>query len=280
MRSVAPSGRRCGACWMRQWAATLQACFTTKVRDGWAAGCFQNVARQQQAPLLHLRSAAARLLLPDCCLARVPACCHRRRHRCCAQGSNSCFLSDCPQPPGLHDIAAVLLFVLDSELAAYRTLRALASTHLRDCTRPDLGAATETLSLLYPILEQVLLPLRVLTASRAGSACKRQCTAHKLRSGAVPSHIPNRSCLPPPSLALSLQCDPELYRYLQELQEPALEVPYFALRWGLEGQVLRWVWGAKCSCVHVLRAQRSRANHSEHVCASLSSILSFLSSMH
>lgn len=55
---------------------------------------------------------------------------------------------------GLHDIAAVLLFVLGSELAAYRTLRALASTHLRDCTRPDLAAATETLSLLYPILEQ------------------------------------------------------------------------------------------------------------------------------
>ncbi|PRW56252.1 TBC1 domain family member 20 [Chlorella sorokiniana] len=81
---------------------------------------------------------------------------------------------------GLHDIAAVLLFVLGSELAAYRTLRALASTHLRDCTRPDLGAATETLSLLYPILEQ---------------------------------------------------CDPELYGYLQGLQEPALEVPYFALSW-------------------------------------------------
>lgn len=58
---------------------------------------------------------------------------------------------------GLHDIAAVLLFVLGSELAAYRTLRALASTHLRDCTRPDLAAATETLSLLYPILEQVRL---------------------------------------------------------------------------------------------------------------------------
>ena len=60
---------------------------------------------------------------------------------------------------GLHDIAAVLLFVLGSELAAYRTLRALTTTHLRDCTRPDLGAATETLSLLYPILEQVGLAL-------------------------------------------------------------------------------------------------------------------------
>lgn len=56
---------------------------------------------------------------------------------------------------GLHDIAAVLLFVCGGEVAAHRMLRALARGHLRDCTRPDLGAATETLSLLYPILEQV-----------------------------------------------------------------------------------------------------------------------------
>ena len=61
-----------------------------------------------------------------------------------------------PSAPGLHDIAAVLLFVLGSELSAYRLLRALASTQLRDCTRPNLGAATETLRLLYPILEQVV----------------------------------------------------------------------------------------------------------------------------
>lgn len=80
---------------------------------------------------------------------------------------------------GLHDVAAVLLFVC-GEPAAYRLLRALAACHLRDCTRPDLAAATETLRLLYPILEQ---------------------------------------------------CDTELYRYLLGLQEPALEVPYFALSW-------------------------------------------------
>ena len=55
---------------------------------------------------------------------------------------------------GLHDVAAVLLFVC-GEPAAYRLLRALAACHLRDCTRPDLAAATETLRLLYPILEQV-----------------------------------------------------------------------------------------------------------------------------
>ncbi len=55
---------------------------------------------------------------------------------------------------GLHDIAAVLLFVC-GELPAYRLLRDLAAGHLRDCTRPDLAAATETLRLLYPILQQV-----------------------------------------------------------------------------------------------------------------------------
>ncbi|PSC72783.1 TBC1 domain family member 20 [Micractinium conductrix] len=81
---------------------------------------------------------------------------------------------------GLHDIAAVLLFVCGSELAAWRLLHALAGGHLRDCTRVDLAAATETLRLLYPILER---------------------------------------------------CDPELHAYLHGLQEPALEVPYFALSW-------------------------------------------------
>lgn len=55
---------------------------------------------------------------------------------------------------GLHDIAAVLLFVC-GERAAHRLLRALAASHLRDCTRPDLAAATESLRLLYPILQQV-----------------------------------------------------------------------------------------------------------------------------
>ena len=80
---------------------------------------------------------------------------------------------------GLHDIAAVLLFVCGERLA-YRMLAHLTTCHLRDCTRHDLGAATEVLRLLYPILEQ---------------------------------------------------CDPGLHAYIQSLQEPALEVPYFALSW-------------------------------------------------
>lgn len=66
---------------------------------------------------------------------------------------------------GLHDIAAVLLFVC-GELPACRLLRALAEGHLRDCTRPDLAAATETLRLLYPILEQVGWP-----GGRAAAYC-------------------------------------------------------------------------------------------------------------
>jgi hypothetical protein len=61
---------------------------------------------------------------------------------------------------GLHDVAAVLLFVC-GELPAYRLLRVLTGCHLRDCTRPDLAAATETLRLLYPMLEQVCTPMCV-----------------------------------------------------------------------------------------------------------------------
>lgn len=56
---------------------------------------------------------------------------------------------------GLHDVAAVLLLVL-GERGAFRVLRALCRTHLRDATRPDLSATLENLGLLLPILEQVL----------------------------------------------------------------------------------------------------------------------------
>ena len=56
-------------------------------------------------------------------------------------------------PQGLHDVAAVLLFVCGERPAA-RLLAHLATCHLRDCTRADLGPATEVLSLLYPVLEQ------------------------------------------------------------------------------------------------------------------------------
>lgn len=52
---------------------------------------------------------------------------------------------------GLHDVAAVLLFVC-GEYAAYRLLSKLAESHLRDCTRPTLEPAVEVLSMLYPIL--------------------------------------------------------------------------------------------------------------------------------
>ena len=53
---------------------------------------------------------------------------------------------------GLHDVAAVLLFVA-GEAAAYRMLSRLATCHLRDSTRPTLDPAIEVLSMLYPILE-------------------------------------------------------------------------------------------------------------------------------
>lgn len=53
---------------------------------------------------------------------------------------------------GLHDIAAVLLFIC-GEALAYKMLDTLAHGHLRDCTQPSLDAATESLSLLYPILQ-------------------------------------------------------------------------------------------------------------------------------
>lgn len=52
---------------------------------------------------------------------------------------------------GLHDVAAVLLFTL-GEAGAASVLSQLVVTHLRDATRQDLLAATQTLGLLYPLL--------------------------------------------------------------------------------------------------------------------------------
>ena len=61
-------------------------------------------------------------------------------------------------------------------------------------------------------------------------------------AGGPPACCPRlHADIPPPSLSLSLavdqhpprctpQCDPELHAYIRGLQEPALEVPYFALR--------------------------------------------------
>eukprot|EP00884_Botryococcus_braunii_P017782 jgi/Botrbrau1/4688/Bobra.0218s0010.1 len=54
---------------------------------------------------------------------------------------------------GLHDVAGVLLLVL-GEASAFRVLRVLCRTHLRDATRPDLSATLENLGLLLPILAQ------------------------------------------------------------------------------------------------------------------------------
>ena len=46
---------------------------------------------------------------------------------------------------------------------------------------------------------------------------------------------PLRKVCPPPA-PRAPQCDPELHRYLMALQEPALEVPYFALRCAHRGR--------------------------------------------
>ncbi|RMZ52308.1 hypothetical protein APUTEX25_005061, partial [Auxenochlorella protothecoides] len=82
---------------------------------------------------------------------------------------------------GLHDVASVLLFTL-GEAGGAAVLSQLVVTHLRDATRPDLLAATQTLGLLYPLLRAA---------------------------------------------------DPQLYTHLLSLDEPALEVPFFALSWHL-----------------------------------------------
>lgn len=55
---------------------------------------------------------------------------------------------------GLHDVASVLLFTL-GEAGGAAVLSQLVVTHLRDATRPDLLAATQTLGLLYPLLRAV-----------------------------------------------------------------------------------------------------------------------------
>jgi hypothetical protein len=52
---------------------------------------------------------------------------------------------------GLHDVAAVLLFVC-GEATAYRLLSRLAVCHLRDCTRPTMAPTLEVVGLVYPIL--------------------------------------------------------------------------------------------------------------------------------
>lgn len=54
---------------------------------------------------------------------------------------------------GMHDVAAVLLFVL-GERGAYLCLRQMVKAQLRDCTRAGMEPVMELLGLLLPVLEQ------------------------------------------------------------------------------------------------------------------------------
>jgi hypothetical protein len=67
---------------------------------------------------------------------------------------------------GLHDVAGVLLLVA-GEAAAARLLARLVACHLRDCARPTIQAAVETLGLLYPILRAADPALHAFLASLA-----------------------------------------------------------------------------------------------------------------
>ncbi|KAK2076179.1 hypothetical protein QBZ16_001111 [Prototheca wickerhamii] len=53
---------------------------------------------------------------------------------------------------GLHDVASVFLFTVGPSMAE-RLLGHLLCCHLRDATRPDLGAITQILCIVYPLLE-------------------------------------------------------------------------------------------------------------------------------
>lgn len=55
---------------------------------------------------------------------------------------------------GLHDVASVFLFTVGPSMAE-RLLGHLLCCHLRDATRPDLGAITQILCIVYPLLEVV-----------------------------------------------------------------------------------------------------------------------------
>jgi hypothetical protein len=70
---------------------------------------------------------------------------------------------------GMHDVAAVLLFVA-GEAGAARLLRALARRHLRDATRATLAPAAEALALLYPLIGAADPELAQYLATEGGPA--------------------------------------------------------------------------------------------------------------
>lgn len=130
---------------------------------------------------------------------------------------------------GLHDIAAVLLFVCGERLA-FRMLAALATCNLRDCTRRDLAAATEMLRLLYAILEAcdpgLYAYIQGLQVRWHSWMRRGVCGAAVVQSGGALQELPRRWAPHPGRLT------PFLLRSLPPAsQEPALETPYFALSW-------------------------------------------------
>ena len=60
---------------------------------------------------------------------------------------------------GLHDIASVLLLVLEDEVRAFFVLQHLVVHHLRDCTRCDLIPVLESLTLVFFLLKKQDLEL-------------------------------------------------------------------------------------------------------------------------
>lgn len=55
---------------------------------------------------------------------------------------------------GYHDIASVLVLVLDQEWLAFSVLEHLSLHHIKDYLRPTLASVIERLSLLYPLLKR------------------------------------------------------------------------------------------------------------------------------
>lgn len=111
---------------------------------------------------------------------------------------------------GLHDVAAVFLFTVGQELAI-KLLGHLVRCHFRDATRPDLMAITQMLAILYPLLQAV---------GQESSIFGRFTHPLTISFQYLMYHPTNVS-----------QCDPDLYNFLVSLEEPALDVPFFALSW-------------------------------------------------
>ncbi|CAL5227359.1 g10307 [Coccomyxa viridis] len=78
----------------------------------------------------------------------------RARLRNILNAAVSSYSGDVHYYQGLHSVASVLLFVV-KEHTALAMLQRLVVCHLRDCTRPNLDAVLELLSLLLPVLRVV-----------------------------------------------------------------------------------------------------------------------------